>query len=119
MLFDKASAKVFVVLENSSSHVVQRQAILGEPCRVNFHLILLYLASPGIYLADSRNRSELPLDLPLLNILEGYCAHWTRERVLIQFAKRCGWQPKNRLHTRWELCRHLLQTLVDKLTGKI
>ncbi len=118
-MFDITAPEVGIVRLDARGYVVQRQPILFEERRVDHDLELFCLTAPGIYLTHPGDRSQLRLDHPFVQILQIHRAHGTGESVLKQLAERRGGQPENRLHSRGQRRRDLLQSLAHKLAREV
>ena len=96
------------MLGDSLRDMPQCQAVLRQQGGIDDDLVLFNLSSPIIDFAYARHGTKLPLDLPLLQILEFHWGHGTAESVLVKFAEGSCGKPQLRLNASGQLGGHLL-----------
>ena len=64
---DAPAADVAVVLLDGLHNLVERQAVLDQPLRVDADLVLLFVAAPAVDLGHAGNGPKLRLDDPVVN----------------------------------------------------
>ncbi len=95
----KPPPKFWLFSSTRSATSLRRHGRIEQGIRIDGDLILLDLAPPGVHFAHPRHHPELPLDLPLLQVLQRHGAHGTAECVLVKFVElspavsSTGWIP--------------------------
>src|ERR1051326_5435969 len=116
-MFDITAPEILVIFSNSGRHIVQRQAVLLQPCGVDFDLELLRFSSPTVDVTDPWQSPQLVLDRPVLYIFHLHRIEWTAERVLEKFAEGRSRPAQHRLNTLRQTRCDLLQPFSYKLAS--
>ncbi|MGC4014786.1 MAG: hypothetical protein QM755_09775 [Luteolibacter sp.] len=119
MLYE-AAAEVFIVVLDAQEHIAKGESIALQGVRIHFDHILLGVAAPTVDLIDTGDGAQLEAQAP---VVESLAIHEREtvpvDGVLQDFAEGSGDGSECRLQALRQTRAHLLDPLVDQLTGEV